>query len=237
MTLSLLLLLASCHGIMDDIYDTPPADVETGEEQLYVDASDWTLWHYIDLNTLSVSTYPIPMGEAEATEPEAEQTGIYTYWYDVFGIGISKRERRSFVATESQPEPDSWHIAIHRNNVRTNGAAVHETALTSMDNLPESSAAYADADFHEDSWNETDVWTVQDKMLQGIIGNQGIKVNTTLSSWLDVQLPPFPPSFTLNNHVFILRFNDGTYAALQLVNYQSNKGVKCCLTINYKYPY
>ena len=36
---------------------------------------------------------------------------------------------------------------------------------------------------------------------------------------------------------FTHNVDDGTYAALQLVNYQSNKGVKCCLTINYKYPY
>lgn len=236
-TLSLLLLLTSCHGIMDDIYDTPAADGETGEEQLYIDASDWNLWHYIDLHTLSVSSLPIPTGKDEPSSPAEEQPGIYTYWYDVFGAGISKKEYRSFVATDSQPEPPAWDIAIHRNNVRTNGAAVHETAFTSMNDLPESSASFADADFHTDQWNETDVWTIQDKMLQGLIGNQGIRINPTLSSWLSVKLPPIPPAFTLNNHVFILRFEDGTHAALQLVNYQSTKGVKCCLTINYKYPY
>jgi len=51
-----------------------------------------------------------------------------------------------------------------------------------------------------------------------------------------VEFPP-PPNFKLNNHVFIVRFNDGTYAAVQLENYQSPAGVKCNLTINYKYPY
>lgn len=236
-TLSLLLLLTSCHGIMDDIYDTSAADGETGEEQLYIDASDWSLWHYIDLHTLSVSSFPIPTGKDEPSSPAEEQPGIYTYWYDVFGAGISKKEYRSFVATDSQPEPPAWDIAIHRNNVRTNGAAVHETTFTSMNDLPDSSASFADADFHTDQWNETDVWTIQDKMLQGLIGNQGIRINPILSSWLSVKLPPIPPAFTLNNHVFILRFEDGTHAALQLVNYQSTKGVKCCLTINYKYPY
>mgnify|MGYP004623850459 CR=1 FL=1 len=43
--------------------------------------------------------------------------------------------------------------------------------------------------------------------------------------------------FSLNNHVFILRLKDGTYAAIQLENYLSPKGVKCWMTINYKYPY
>ena len=52
-----------------------------------------------------------------------------------------------------------------------------------------------------------------------------------------MKIPPMPPAFSLNNHVFILRLKDGTYAALQLENYQSSTGKKCWLTINYKYPY
>jgi hypothetical protein len=106
-----------------------------------------------------------------------------------------------------------------------------------MNDLPESSEAFADATFTEDEWNELDVWTVQAQMLQGLIGNQGIKINPVLSSWLKVSLPPVPPVFTLNNHVFIVRFEDGTHAAIQLENYQNAAGVKCHLTINYKYPY
>ncbi|MDE5550640.1 MAG: HmuY family protein, partial [Bacteroidaceae bacterium] len=52
-----------------------------------------------------------------------------------------------------------------------------------------------------------------------------------------MDIPPMPPTFKLNNHVFIVRFADDTYAAIQLENYQSPTGTKCCLTINYKYPY
>ena len=126
---------------------------------------------------------------------------------------------------------------MHRNNVRTNGGAAYETSYTSMSDLPESSEAFADATFTPDEWNKLDVWTVQDQMLQGLIGNQGIEVNPVLSTWLKVDLPPVPPVFTLNNHVFIVRFPDHTCAAIQLENYQSPAGTKCCLTINYKYPY
>lgn len=46
-----------------------------------------------------------------------------------------------------------------------------------------------------------------------------------------------PPSFSMNNHVFVLRLKDGSYAALQLENYLAPNGTKCYLTINYKYPY
>ncbi len=134
-------------------------------------------------------------------------------------------------------QPDAWHIAVHRNNVRTNGGAAYETSYTSMQDLPESSEAFADATFTADEWNQLDVWAVQSRMLQGLIGNQGIEVNPVLSKWLVMDIPPMPPAFTLNNHVFIVRFADDTCAAIQLENYQSPTGIKCCLTINYKYPY
>ena len=243
-TLTLLLSsLSACHGILDDIYDDPSNDVTLKEGQLYVDASSWTEWYYIDLLdtnkewvSMSIPTEKLPTlnSQPSALNP---QPGIYTYWYDVFGAGLSNHEFQSFTPTAEQPEPEKWHIAVHRNNVRTNGGAAYETSYTSMSELPESSEAFADATFTPDTWNELDVWTIREQMLQGLIGNQGIEVNPVLSSWLKVDIPPIPPTFTLNNHVFIIRFDDGTFAAIQLENYQSPAGTKCCLTINYKYPY
>ena len=243
-TLTLLLSsLSACHGILDDIYDDPSNDVTLKEGQLYVDASSWTEWYYIDLLdtnkewvSMSIPTENLP---TLSPQPSAlnPQPGIYTYWYDVFGAGLSNHEFQSFTPTAEQPEPEKWHIAVHRNNVRTNGGAAYETSYTSMYELPESSEAFADATFTPDTWNELDVWTIREQMLQGFVGNQGIQVNPVLSSWLKLEIPPVPPAFTLNNHVFIVRFDDDTYAAIQLENYQNAAGVKCCLTINYKYPY
>ena len=243
-TLTLLLSsLSACHGILDDIYDDPSNDVTLKEGQLYVDASSWTEWYYIDLLdtnkewvSMSIPTEKLP---TLSPQPSAlnPQPGIYTYWYDVFGAGLSNHEFQSFTPTAEQPEPEKWHITVHRNNVRTNGGAAYETSYTSMSELPESSEAFADATFTPDTWNELDVWTIREQMLQGFVGNQGIRVNPVLSSWLKLEIPPVPPAFTLNNHVFIVRFDDDTYAAIQLENYQNAAGVKCCLTINYKYPY
>ena len=243
-TLTLLLSsLSACHGILDDIYDDPSNDVTLKEGQLYVDASSWTEWYYIDLLDTNKEwvSMSIPTEELPTLSPQPStlnpQPGIYTYWYDVFGAGLSNHEFQSFTPTAEQPEPEKWHIAVHRNNVRTNGGAAHETSYTSMSELPESSEAFADATFTPDTWNELDVWTIREQMLQGFVGNQGIRVNPVLSSWLKLEIPPVPPAFTLNNHVFIVRFDDDTYAAIQLENYQNAAGVKCCLTINYKYPY
>ncbi|MBR1521659.1 MAG: HmuY family protein [Bacteroidaceae bacterium] len=245
------LLLSACQDVFEHVYDDPQEEVVQKEGQLYVDASSWLHWHYVDLQVLtdSISTqgrtptdvaYDIPLdsiGAGNSGEGVEKPCGIYTYWYDVFGEGMEKREFRDSYHTLAQPEPERWSFAVHRNNVRTNEGAVYETSFTSMDDLPESSEAFREQTFTADTWNETDVWTVSDRMLEGLIGNQGIKVNPALSSWLQMKIPPMPPTFMLNSHVFILRLKNGTYAALQLENYMSTSGIKCCLTINYRYPY
>lgn len=246
-----LTLFPSCDGILSGIYDEPPADVsETKAGQLYIDASYWTEWHYIDLDALTGladdanpsalwQTLPVPVAEdsrAQTAPPSRETAGIYTYWYDVYGTGLSNREYREFIPAAAQAEPESWTLAVHRNNVRTNGCAVAATEFTSMEHLPADSDYYRNLDYTTDEWNETDVWVIQDRMLSGLIGNQGIRINPVLSSWLIVDIPPMPPKFTLDSRVFILRTPTGEYAALQLENYQNATGTKCHLTINYRYP-
>lgn len=254
------LLLTSCEGIFSSLYDEveeQPAnggeetiitgdDMTSVEGQIYVDASDWNTWTYINLEALAnaslngetdaanaVCVMDIP---TQAIDADTE-TGIYTYWFDVFGQGLTNNERRSFYATVSQPEPQAWTIALHRETARTNGCAALETNYTSFDQLPASGEAFKDETFEADSWSERDVWVVQSQMLQGVIGCQGIDINKVLSGWYTCDIPPMPPAYIMNNHVFVLRLSDGTYAALQLLNHLSPTGTKCCFTIRYKYPY
>ena len=237
------MLLSGCQGIFSGVYDEPQ-ELSRGFEEgrIVVDASDWKEWHYIDLNTQSVVTMPVPVGPADRADsagsayPPEGSCGIYTYWYDVFGSGIGTYEFRGFMATASQPEPASWTFAVHRNNVRTKRGGVCETPYTSIGQLPADREWLRSLDYTEDEWNSTDVWTVNDRMLSGLVGSQGICVNKVLSRWLTMVIPPMPPSFSLDSHVFILRLDDGTFAALQLADYMSASGTKCCLTINYKYP-
>ena len=246
-------MLSGCEGIFNGVYDEPESETRyTSDGHLYVDASNWLEWHYIDLrdvaehvstdtefNTSALwETKEIPtLGISEESfERNNENAGIYTYWYDVFGEGISNREYLGFIPTRPQPEPGHWTFAVHRNNVRTNGCMVAETYLTSLSQIPEDSDWISSLTFISDEWNQTEVWTVQDRMLNGIIGNQGIYTNKVLSGWLKMKIPPMPPTFDINSHVFILKLPDGTFAALQLEDYMNSLGTKCCLSINYKYP-
>lgn len=253
--LGAILSLSACKDVFNNLYDDEHQEVVLKEGQLYIDASSWTDWHYINLNAtkdnvvkVGIPVEPLTSEDAESSEDldnsepsanseDSHPSGIYTYWYDVFDKGLANHKYHSFTPTAPQPDPKNWHIAVHRNNARTNGGEVLETSYWMMEQLPESSEAFKDSTFTADVWNELDVWVVQDQMLQGYIGNQGIKVNPVLSSWLKVEIPPMPPLFTCNSHIFIVHFPDDTYAALQLENYMNNKGIKCCLTINYKYPY
>lgn len=245
-----IIALTSCHGIFDDIYDQPQTEPTAVKGQIVVDATSWTDWYYINLKQLQQlaeagdeaallkaqtehEAWPIPM---TLTGENDGHSGQYLYWFDVLGAGIENNEFRSFTPCDAQPEPDEWSFAIHRNNVRTNGGAVLKTKYTSIDELPETSEAFKNGEFSADEWSEKEVWDDQSQMLMGLVPSQGININTTLSSWLTFRFN-IPPDYIPDNHVFILRLNDGTYAALQLANYLSPTGKKCWLTINYKYPY
>lgn len=257
--------LTACNNLFDDIYDKPQ-EIIPAKGQVVIDATSWTDWYYVDLNRLhqlslegneealikaqtEFEAYPIPMeatgdrvdttalGEESSTITQGKKSGQYMYWFDVFGAGIKNNTFSHFTPTAEQTEPDDWTFAVHRNNVRTNGGAVFETTYTSMAQLPESSEAFKNMKFTEDEWTENEVWDSQEQMLLGYVPSQGIAINRVLSSWLSMEIPPMPPAFSLNNHVFILRLKDGTYAALQLENYLAPNGTKCYLTINYKYPY
>lgn len=257
-----MMMLTACNGIFDDIYDRP-ADIVPAKGQLLIDATSWTDWYYVDLDKLHQLTlegddeallkaqtefeaYPIPLtatGDKDESESghvaatQGKKAGQYMYWFDVFGAGVKNNTFSYFTPTAEQTSPENWTFAVHRNNVRTNGASVLETAYTSMDALPENSDAFRNMKFTEDEWTENEVWDSQEQMLLGYVPSQGIELNRVLSSWLTMDIPPMPPAFSMNNHVFILRLKNGKYAALQLENYLSPKGAKCYLTINYKYPY
>ena len=250
---AIMMMVTACNGIFDDIYDEAPATANvTTEGQLLVNAASWKDWYYVDFDSLQMyierkdtagllkaqtnfTHYAIPTNLTSGSGDG--KTGMYTYWFDVFGKGISVNEKRGFTATDAQAEPESWSLAFHRNNVRTNGGAVLETKYTSLNELPKNSSYFLGATFQEDEWTENEVWEDQSQMLMSLIGCQGIGINKVLSSWLKIEIPPMPPSFTMNSHVFILRLKNGKYAALQLENYIGTDGTKCWLKINYKYPY
>lgn len=253
---AVLSIAVACDGVFDGIYDEPSGNKElvVADNQLIIDASSWTDWYYLSFDSLQqyvangdkeglryaqthFTPYPVPLDSIGTIANPNKATGIYTYWFDVFGKGMDNNALRWFRTTVSQPEPAEWDIAFHRQNVRTNGATVLETNYTSIDDLPSSSATFTGVDFVPDEWSEKDVWSDETKMLLSLIGCQGIKISKPLSSMLIVNIPPMPPTYDINHHVFLVKLKNGNVAAIQLANYMNSAGKSCHLTINYKYPY
>lgn len=250
---AILTIATSCDGMFDGIYDEPSSNV-AAENQLVIDAQSWTDWYYLSFDSLQMyaegddkeafenykthfTPYPIPLDSTGTVSTPNHDTGVYTYWFDVFGEGMGHNELRAFRTTKRQPEPANWDLAFHRQNVRTNGGSVLETNYTSFDELPASSATFTGAEFTPDEWSEKDVWADESQMLLSLIGCQGININKPLSSMLVVNIPPMPPSYDINNHIFLIKLKNGNMAAIQLQNYMNSAGKACYLTINYKYPY
>lgn len=82
---ALLLLLTACNGILDGIYDKPAVDVvndygfvivdegaRTG--RIYIDATDYTEWHYVDLKNKQVTTAAV-----DAAAPDTWDFAVHRY--------------------------------------------------------------------------------------------------------------------------------------------------------------
>ena len=50
-----ILMLMSCNGVFDEIYDKP-IEIIPAKGQIVVDATSWTDWYYIDLQELQRPT-------------------------------------------------------------------------------------------------------------------------------------------------------------------------------------
>ncbi len=205
MGVAIMVPLSSCHGIFDGIYDEPIVEENDGfgfikvDEALrtgtiYIDASDYTQWHYIDFKSHTVTD---------------------TYYADDC--------------------PQAWDFAIHRYDTKTNGGKVAETDCTELEKTP-APTLIPESDFVTDIWTENKITVDMSGMMQGNILYAPDYYNACLSQWLDVDTSSMPPSYTLSGKVYVLRLTDGTYAALQLVNFMNDAAIKGYMTINYIYP-
>ena len=251
------------EGIYDEIPEGGSSDVvvkgDTVSGSLYVEAIEWDQWYYLDLHAIRdavtashrgevldsscfhFSRYPVPMTLSGVWDG-VSRIRTNRFWV-LTGGGIRDFEFVSDVQSDVQPEPEHWDLAIHRDNNRTNGGAVLETPYETLEKLPavrqildQMQRSGLDTTFTPDALSDHEVWVDQSTILSELVPCQVIPINQVLSLWMTVDLPPIPPAFTHNSHVFLLRMSDGTVAALRCASYISAKNVKCCLTIEYKYP-
>ena len=169
-------------------------DEGTRTGRIYIDATDYTEWHYVDLHGKQVTTTPV--GEAA---------------------------------------PETWDFAVHRYDTKTNGGTVWESQAGSFDALP-APGSVSEEQWTADEWTTDRITVDMSQMMDGIILYAEDYWNPCLSRWLDVDTSTMPPIYTLSGKIYLLRLNDGTCAALRLVNFMNDAAIKGYMTIDYLYP-
>ncbi len=107
---TLLLSLAACNGIFEGIYDEPTSETEneygfihvdegsrTG--RIYIDATDYTEWHYVDMQGKQVTTTPV-----DEAAPENWDFAVHRYDTKTNGAAVWESAASDFT---SLPSPAS----------------------------------------------------------------------------------------------------------------------------------
>lgn len=196
--------LLSCNGILDSIYDNVDStisgeygfikvDESNNSGRIYIDATKYTNWIYIDFHDKSIDSLDI---------------------------------------TTSKDEPSVWDLAVHRYDAKTNSGSVVETNLTDFSQL--SGYSINENDFVKDVPSK--VIIDMSGMMDGNILYSESNVNMVLSKWLNVDKSSMPPVYTLSEKVYLVKFSDGTIAAVKLSDFMNKSLVKGYMTIDYVYP-
>lgn len=154
----------------------------------------------------------------------------YTDW-----VYIDFSEKTTVTLSVDQEEPAAWDIAVHRYDVKTNGARVVETDYTDFDDAL--TATIDEASLVGDIWTTEQIVVDMSTMMDGYLGYVESSYNTELSKWLDVDTSTMPPIYTPSAKVYIIYLADGNRVGLKLINYMNDKLVKGFMTIRYVYPF
>lgn len=148
---------------------------------------------------------------------------------------IDLHERKIYTTNINDETPENWDFAFHRYDTKTNNGAVCETNASSFEELPDISTLPSDS-FVKDKWTTDKIVTDMSQMMDGILVYAEDWYNPILSKWLDVDKSSMPPIYTLSKKTYIIKFADGTYAALRIPYFMNDSGEKGYITIDYLYP-
>lgn len=201
------LLFPACNGLFEGIYDTPSEEergefgfVETDNENnsgaIYIDATSYTRWVYIDFHSQTTESVEI---------------------------------------AEDGTCPESWDVAVHRYDAKTNGASVLETGYTGLSTL-KAGGKMPEGVYMEDEWTEDKIITDMSGMMQGVFVYESSFYNAELSKWLYVDIGNMPPGYYPSNKVYVVKLKDNSTAAVRLRNFMNTSGAKGYMTIEYIYP-
>lgn len=154
----------------------------------------------------------------------------YTQW-----VYIDFSEQSTVTLGYDEDAPQNWDIAVHRYDVKTNGAKVVETNYSDFDQAI--TATIDEADLVSDIWTTNQIVIDMSTMMDGYLGYTESYYNPELSKWLNVDTSTMPPIYTPSGKVYIVYLPDGTRAGVKLLNFMNDMQVKGYMTIQYMYPF
>ncbi|MBD5194380.1 MAG: hypothetical protein HDS71_03835 [Bacteroidales bacterium] len=154
----------------------------------------------------------------------------YTQW-----VYIDFSEQSIVTLGYDEDAPQNWDIAVHRYDVKTNGAKVVETNYSDFDQAI--TATIDEADLVSDIWTTNQIVIDMSTMMDGYLGYTESYYNPELSKWLNVDTSTMPPIYTPSGKVYIVYLPDGTRAGVKLLNFMNDMQVKGYMTIQYMYPF
>lgn len=164
----------------------------------------------------------------------------YTQWIYIDLHNTTPTTTTSEISLDDYSEtgkPAKWDIAIHRYDIKTNGAKAIMTSYKTITEL-EAAGLPTNPQWVADEYLDEAIWVDMSHMLEGYIVYAPSYKNVEASRWINVDISYMPPTYTTNTNVILLQLADGTYAALQLDDFMAKDKyrTKGYLTINYKYP-
>lgn len=147
--------LSSCDGIFSDIYDNPQqTDVpeygfidpatQTVPGTIYIDATSYTDWVYIDFSTMTAETLPV-----EAPAPATWDIAVHRYDAKTNGATVSATASGDFttLTPAGTPVADEWTT---------------QTIVTDMSTMMDGYLSYAESSYNRElsGWLDVDKSTM-----------------------------------------------------------------------------
>ncbi len=222
---------ASCSDDDDEANDNSSASTSQ-EYQSFTElaANSYSDWVYVNLET-------------KATQVLVD----YSQWYYVGDETYGEAQASADDITID------WHVAFHRDEVRTNGASVMLTSATSLDAI----TALPEGTYYEDVEMDYTSCAVIVDMSGMMTGNMGYAssgpINEVLSGainlseddadyaeksqwgWVSRSGSMGAYVYTPSDYVFVLKFTDGSYAKLLFNDFTSSTGTSGYVSFDYEY--
>ena len=130
---------------------------------------------------------------------------------------------------------------IHRYDIKTNSGAAYRTSYTSLEELTSAlnKGTFPMPDTSEFTTDEPGKISIDmSQMMEGNIIYADAETNKVLAQWLNVDTSSMPPTYTMDNHVYLVRTSNGKMAAIQFTGYSNPylSNTKGYISLKYAYP-